>query len=96
MSLKLSFSNDVEHKLGQKHAVSPREVLECFSNIEGEFFLIDSREDHTTDPPTLWFIAETDQGRLLKVCFVHQNGVTHIKTAYAPNAAEKRIYKKYG
>ena len=95
MTLKLTFSANVENKLGKKHGVSPDEVRQCFSNMQGKF-LQDTREDHATDPPTLWFIAETDHGRLLKVCFVFDNGITYIKTAYEPNKEERRIYQKHG
>lgn len=84
-------------KIQEKHNVSIREVEECFANRCGHF-LRDTREVHQTIPPTLWFIAETNKGRLLKICFVPQgpgneNGPT-LKSAFEPNEIEKDIYQK--
>ena len=31
---------------------------------------MDTREQHRSDPPTLWFVAPTSQGRLLKIVFI--------------------------
>ncbi len=73
--------------------MSEREVEQCFENRDGSF-LKDSREAHLTDPPTLWFIAETNKGRLLKVCFVNQENKIFIKTSYEPNSAEIEIYNR--
>ncbi len=59
----------IEEKLLKKHGVTRREVEQCFDNA-----LYDSVEDtrarHKTKPPTLWFIAETNKGRLLKIAYV--------------------------
>lgn len=92
----LHISSRVKKKLTEKHNVSELEILECFGNREGRF-LKDSRAEHDSHPPTLWFIAETDHGRSLKVVFIYDsnNDVT-IKTAYQPNAKEFRIYNKHG
>jgi uncharacterized DUF497 family protein len=84
-------------KIQEKHGVSPKEVGECFLNRDGEF-LIDTREEHQTTPQTLWFIAETNKGRLLKICFVpkgvgNENGPT-LKSAFEPNEFEKSIYQR--
>ena len=52
-----------------------------------------TREEHRTNPPTHWFLAETCYGRLLKVVFVPDtNGKDiYIKTAYEPNE-QKYVY----
>jgi len=57
-----------------------------------------TREEHRTNPPTHWFLAETCYGRLLKVVFVPDtNGKDiYIKTAYEPNETEIRIYRIHG
>lgn len=61
----LKISNRIAEKLQRKHGVTKNEVWECFLNrIKG--LLEDTRLDHRTAPPTLWFIAESDYGRLLK------------------------------
>jgi hypothetical protein len=79
-------------KLSTKHNVTAAEVQECFENISGGL-LIDDREDHKSDPPTLWFVAVTKKRRLLKVCFVQRGGEQHVRTAYPPLALEVRIYR---
>lgn len=58
-------------------------------------YIVDPREDHRTDPPTEWFISETDRQRKLKVAFVAKDGNVFLKTAYEPNDVEIRIYAKH-
>ncbi|HEC0041324.1 MULTISPECIES: hypothetical protein [Acinetobacter] len=80
----------VRQKLVDKHNVVPTEVEQCFFNFSGTHFLEDEREDHKTNPPTLWFISETDSGRLLKICFIlHEKSQKFaIKSAFDPNQTE--------
>ena len=94
--MALVISSSVSKKLLQKHGVSKYEVIQCFASRD-RAFLEDTREDHKTDPPTKWFIAETDYGKKLKVVFMQSTDGKdiHIKTAYWANAKEKRIYEKY-
>lgn len=54
----------------------------------------DDREEHRTDPPTQWFVAETDRGRRLKICFVLQDGHVHIKTAYEASDQVALLFTK--
>lgn len=89
------FSRPVEAKLQNKHEVSTKEVQECLNNQDGKP-LKDTRDKHETNPPTMWIIAETNHGRLLKVCFVVKGSKVYIKTAYEPNEDEIAIYNKYG
>lgn len=67
--MSLIISPRVREKLSLKHRVTEDEIVQCFANRDGRM-LRDTREEHATDPPTLWFIAETDFGRLLKVIFI--------------------------
>ncbi|EMI6951076.1 ADP-ribosyl-(dinitrogen reductase) hydrolase [Pseudomonas aeruginosa] len=90
----LIISKGVEKHIAEKHAVSPREVEQCFENCDGEH-LYDQREKHASDPRTQWFIAETNTGRKLKVAFVFDDGKVYLRTAYEPNAEEIRIYEKF-
>lgn len=91
----LIISTAVKAKLAEKHGgISEREIEQCFENCEGEH-LLDVREEHRTDPPTKWFIAQTNANRTLKVVFIFKEGAVHLKTAYEPNAEELRIYKKF-
>ena len=66
----------------------------CFENKYGRL-LEDTREEHATTPPTAWFIAETNQCRCLKICFIPYEAELHIKTAYEPNQDEINIYNKH-
>ena len=89
-------SGKVYKKLVQKHGLSEPEkaIAEAFANITGKI-LIDNREQHYSNPPTEWFIAETDRGVKLKVCFINKDGVFYIRTAYPANQTEIRIYEQY-
>lgn len=88
-------STAVRAKLKQKHDVTRLEVRECFDNRCG-VLLIDDREEHRRDPPTLWFIADTNVGRSLKVVFQVRDGDMHVITAYEANDIEMKIYEKKG
>jgi hypothetical protein len=58
--------------------------------------LEDTRVNNRTEPPTMWFIAETDKGRQLKIVFIElADGNYEIKTAYEANGIEVKIYEKY-
>ncbi len=91
----LIVSAGVLAKLREKHKVSEREIEQCFENRCG-LFLQDDREDHQTDPPTLWFIAPSNEDRPLKVIFMFIGGNVHIKSAYEPEAEAIAIYEKLG
>lgn len=67
--------------------------MQCFANREGRY-LIDSREQHKTVPPTQWFVASTDFGIWLKVCFVFDpvSRLIEIKTAYPATEVVKEMY----
>jgi hypothetical protein len=91
----LHITKAIEDKLARKHNVQRREVEQCFLNRAGRL-LEDTRARHKTQPPTLWFLAQTNQGRWLKVVFVPAGGHIELKTAYSPNEDEIRLYKKHG
>jgi hypothetical protein len=95
--MPLFISPKVREKLLVKHKVTEAQVLQCFANKTGRD-LTDTRPQHRTNPPTRWFIAETDFGLRLKVCYMYDPAtqVVEIKSAFPPNAEEERIYKKYG
>lgn len=93
--MAIKISSKIRDKLLYKHNVREAEVCECFANRIGKY-LLDPREQHQSDPPTLWFIAETNMGRRLKVAFVPQDGDDYIRTAFVPDENEERIYNKYG
>lgn len=86
-------SEETSKKLKGKHGVSESEVMECFCNRDGPI-LEDIREKNRTIPPTKWFIASTNSGRLLKVVFIFYRVEREvvIKTAFEPNQNELDIY----
>lgn len=91
----IKISKGTLDKLKEKHRLTRKEVLEAFVNRSGHL-LTDTREDHRTNPPTMWFVAYTNHRRLVKVCFVHRNGEIHVKTAYDANDDEILIYRIHG
>lgn len=94
--MDLDISAGVQTKLANKNPpVRKEEIVECFGN-RGGVFLKDTRGVHQSDPPTVWFIAETNFGRKLKIAFIQRGTKITIRTAYDPNADELRIYAKYG
>jgi hypothetical protein len=91
----LIISPQIEEKLSKKNPpVTRREVEQCFENLSGGL-LTDEREQHKTDPPTLWFIAKTNANRELKIAYVEEAGLIYLKSAFDPNDDERRIYLKY-
>ena len=95
LDLHIKCSAIVLDKLRNKHNVSYTEVNQCFINRDGGF-LEDPREDHKTNPVTEWFIAETNKGRKLKVCFVQIGTEIDVKTAFEPNSKEIAMYDEHG
>jgi uncharacterized DUF497 family protein len=90
----LKISPEVLEKITKRHNVTVSEVEHAFANrIKG--LLKDNREQHKTDPPTLWFVACTNAGRLLKIVYIQAGHDIHLKSAFDPNEDEKRIYDKY-
>ncbi len=85
----------MKEKLKEKHNIEIYEVVQCTDTLERKF-LEDDREQHRTDPATLWFISETYRHRLLKVVFVQVDNNIYIKTAYDPNEVERKIYEQHG
>lgn len=87
------FSKDVIAKLRDRHNVTQKEVIECFANGEA-VYLVDTAEDHRTDPPTHWFMSPTNHGRMLKVCFIRKGDDVEIKTAFEPTSSKHlKLYR---
>ena len=58
--------------------------------------LYDNRALTKTNPPTLWFIAKTNQNRKLKIAYIQKGDQVTLKTADEPNDAELAIYERFG
>lgn len=93
--MTIIISSKIEAKLLDKHSVTKSEVEQCFQNIVGKF-LTDNREQHKTDPETMWFLSYTNKNRLLKIVFVFKDNDFFVKTAYEPNIDEIEIYLAKG
>lgn len=91
--MPIIISQKIRDKLKSKHSVSEEDVAQCFANRTGTY-LLDPREEHASDPPTQWFISETDFGRKLKVVFILKSGNIYLRTAFKPNEKEISIYSK--
>jgi len=94
--MALIISPKIRQKLAKKHGVSKEEVIQCFANWDTSLYapMIDDREEHATDPPTRWFVAETDMGRMLKVLFVwyEEDGRIYLKSAYEASKAVQAMF----
>jgi uncharacterized DUF497 family protein len=92
----LVVSDKIRQKLALRHGVNEEEIRQCFASREKKF-LEDTRENHKTNPPSKWFVAQTDFGRVLKVVFMYfpDTGEIHIKTAYEANPIEIEIYERH-
>ena len=74
---------------------------EIFNDINSRalfltFIFVDDREKNKTNPPTVWFIGATFEGRLLKVVIIPypKKGIAILRTAYEPSDLELEIYEK--
>ena len=88
---RIIISDNILCKLEEKHNVTPAEVHECFANRCGNF-LLDTREEHASEPPTRWFVSETNYGRKLKIVFIWRDKKVFLRTAYPANPIEIRMY----
>lgn len=91
--MTVRISPRIAEKLKTRHHVSGQEINECFANRVGPYFT-DTRLDHQTDPPTYWFVAETDKGRVLKVVFMKYPDHFAIKTAFTPTDGSDALYTR--
>lgn len=91
--MALIISRKILRKINIKHNVTREEVEQCFMN-QASRYLTDEREQHATGTgaPTLWFIGETDTGRLLKIVFVLEHGNLYLRTAFQPTTKQEKDY----
>jgi len=93
--LKLVISPKVAAKIAAKTPpVTQEEIIQCFAN-RTTLYLIDDREEHQSDPPTRWFIAQTDFGRVLKIVFILRASEVHIRSAFDPSKEAIAFYESY-
>ncbi len=91
----LIISPKIQAKISQPDhgALTREEVEQCFLNHDGGY-VTDEREEHRTDPPTLWFVGETNRRKPLKVVFVLADGMIYLKSCYPATSEIQRIYRR--
>ena len=90
--INIEIAPSIKHKLKTKHNVEIEEVIECFANVT-QGFVQDTREEHKTNPPTHYFIEQTDNARLLCIAFIHTDETIVLKTAFEPSQKRIQTYK---
>jgi hypothetical protein len=90
--MDFKISQRVLEKLKNKHGIERSEITECFCNRTGPYFA-DTRLEHQTNPPTYWFVAPNDKGRLLKVVFMRYPDYFEIKTVFVPTDGSDALYE---
>lgn len=90
--MAIIISQKIRQKLeDDNHRVPEQDIAQCFAN-RVRSLVTDTREAHRTDPPTMWFVSETDYGRKLKVMFVMRGADIYVKSAYGATEEVERIY----
>ena len=57
-------------------------------------FIEDDREEHRTDPRTLWFVSQNNYGVKIKVMFVIRGSEIYIKSAYRATDTVSAMYDR--
>jgi hypothetical protein len=91
--IDLHIDESIKRKLLVKHNVECFEVAECLANVTLGY-LEDTRESHKTNPPTYWFVEQTDKGRHLFVAFMFIDGQVVLKTAFDATPERQNLYRK--
>lgn len=81
---------------GDDHGnITAKEVEECFANHNGAY-ATDSRPEHLDQSgnPALWFVAETNRRKRLKITFVLENGNVYLKSAYPATDKVTELFKR--
>lgn len=92
--MKLVATDAVKEKIWTEHEVYFQEAEEAFENSEGPWFE-DDRAKNQTRPKTIWTLAFTDLGRLIKIVVIKRptDAVAVLRTAYEPDEDEVKIYE---
>lgn len=91
--MQLIASKAVQEKIYSYHDVEMLEAEEAFNSFAG-YPLQDSRARHKTKPETMWFLAETYDGRLLKIVYIPhpEQHIAVLRTAYEPDDDEVDLW----
>ena len=92
--MKLHLSAAIRDKLSDSnHRITESDLLQCFANAE-RGFIEDDREEHRTDPRTLWFVSQINYGVKIKVMFVIRGSEIYIKSAYRATDTVSAMYDR--
>lgn len=92
--MAIILSQRIKEKLADaNHRITERDISECFANRERRF-VTDTREEHRTDPETLWFVAQNDYGVKIKVMFVRRDNDIYVKSAYRATEEVTAMYMR--
>jgi len=93
--MQIVVSENIQEKILREHNVTVTEVEEAMF-LHGSKYIIDDREKHKTHPPTVWFISESFEGRLLKIVIIPdiKREFAKLRTAYEPDEQEIQIYEE--
>lgn len=87
----------IENKCLIKHNVLENEIREAWQSYDGTVLVTDDREEHRTNPPTVWFVVKTSGVRLLKIiAVIDSDGVAYLKSAYDANQKVINLFRKMG
>ena len=89
----LKISSKIEEKLKCKHNITVDEVIEAIGNAKGRP-IEDTAEDHKTNPPSDWFISQTDKGRTLKIVIIFRNDDVYLKTAFDAKLSHIKLFEE--
>lgn len=94
LNIKESFTKTVRSNVSSSTR-DTLEVEEAFNNWIGKP-LIDDRKQHRTNPPTIWFCAETTEGRILKIIGIPlvETREFVLKSAYEASDWEINFYEE--
>ena len=88
----------IEQKIGAPDhgSVSKKDVEECFANHCGGY-CDDKRPQHldADGKPSMWFVAATNHGRILKIMFVRQGADMYLKSAYPATQQVQDIFSRH-
>ena len=96
--MPLIISKSVREKIAHDNHgnVTEKEVSECFSNHCGRYCYEQHPEHRDRQGnPTPWFVAETNQRRLLKIMFVREGSDVELRSAYPANQRVVDIFHKF-
>lgn len=95
--MALIISPKIEAKIGgdDHDNVTRQEVEECFQNhCSGYCHEQNAEHQDNEGLPSLWFVAETNKRRVLKIMFVRRDGDIYLKSAYPANQRVRDIFKR--